>query len=383
MEKETQILICGDICPTDDTKHLFENSNVEGLFNDVLPVLNKADLLLANLEFPLIDTFTKIKKTGPVLTGKSTYINIFKNAGFNVLGLANNHIKDAGEEGVNNTLKICEKYKINTVGAGKNLEEAKKTLIVEKNGYKIGILAFAEHEFNLASETEAGANNFDVYNDFDTIKSLKEEVDYVIVLFHGGIEYYEYPSPLLQKKCRKMIESGADLITCQHSHCIGTTENYLKGTIVYGQGNTVFGYRKNNPNWNEGLLIKISLNSNKESLQSNIEYIPVEAKKEGIDIMKPDVAEKCLNSFYKRSRSISDKAFVLNSWNSFCNAKKWLYMPWLLGLNRVLIHFNKLIGHRLIKVIYAKKRIRTSLNVIRCESHNEVLNTILEKYIKE
>ena len=382
MEKDTQIIICGDICPTPDTKNLFENSNVKGLFNGVFPVFDKADLLMANLEFPLIDSFTKIKKTGPVLTGKTNFINIFKNAGFNILGLANNHIKDAGEVGVRSTLKTCKEYEIATVGAGKNKAEAKKPLVIEKNGLKIGIMAFAEHEFNLATDYEAGANSLDVYEDFDAIQSLKKEVDYVIVLYHGGIEYYEYPSPILQKKCKKMIASGADLVTCQHSHCIGTSENYLNGTIVYGQGNTVFGYRKNDSSWNTGLLIKILLKKVNNSITSKVEYLPIKALNEGIDVMSNEEGTTCLNEFNSKSLKLNDTEFLINAWNSFCKGKRSLYLPWLFGFNRLFIHLNRISGNKLVNLIYSKKKMRTSLNVMRCEALNEVLHTILEKHIK-
>ena len=197
MKKSTEILICGDLCPTKDTEHLFKKEDEKGLFNNVLPEFLKSDVLIGNLEFPLIDNGEGIKKAGPVLKGKSNYIQVLKNAGFNVLGLANNHIKDCGEKGVLNTLAVCKENTIDTVGAGENLEQAKKPLIIEKNGWKIGLLAFAEQEFNIATKTTAGANYLDPYEDFDAIKNLKEQVDYVIVLYHGGVEYYPYPSPLL------------------------------------------------------------------------------------------------------------------------------------------------------------------------------------------
>jgi len=239
MKTKTNICICGDICPTKDTKHFFENNDVNGLFNNTLPILKNADVLIGNMEFVLTDHGKSAIKTGPILTGKTNYINIFKEVNFTALGIANNHIKDCGTEGVISSLNICKQNGILTVGAGSNEKEAKKPIIIEKNGWKIGLMAFAEHEFNAAYKNEPGANLLDVYNDFDQINELKKQVDYLIILYHGGIEYYEYPSPLLQKKCRKMIDSGADYVTCQHSHLIGTEENYNDGVILYGQGNNL------------------------------------------------------------------------------------------------------------------------------------------------
>ena len=74
----------------------------------------------------------------------------------------------------------------------------------------------------------------------DHIQNLKDQCDYVIVLYHGGKEHYRYPSPYLQRVARKMVEKGADLVVCQHSHCIGCYEKYKDSMIIYDQGNFIF-----------------------------------------------------------------------------------------------------------------------------------------------
>ena len=382
MKKETQIVICGDICPTKDTVHFFETANTKGLFNNVLPILQNTDVLVGNLEFALTNTCTKVNKTGPILKGAPNFINLFTKVGCTALGLANNHIKDCGVEGVKSTLVICKENDIATVGAGKNEVEAKKPLIIEQNGWKIGVMAFAEHEFNAAYSNEAGANLFDVYEDFEEIKVLKKQVDYLIILFHGGIEYYKYPSPLLQKKCRKMIDAGADFVSCQHSHVIGTEEVYNEGTILYGQGNTVFGYKENNSDWNQGLLVAIELNVDKLSSTNQINYIPVNATTSGIVLMEKDEQQKIILEIKNRQQQIKEKNFIHNSWNLFCESKKSHYLPLLFGLGRILNKLNRIFKNLIIQLIYSKKRMRITKNILRCEAHNEVIDTILKNYEK-
>lgn len=376
MKNKTNILICGDICPTQDTHKFFEANDVDSLFNDTLPLLKNADILIGNLEFVLTDNCNKATKTGPILQGNNRYINIFKSLNFTALSLANNHIKDCGPDGVLDTLSICQKNNIKTVGAGKNEKQAKKPLIIEKNGWRIGIMAFAEHEFNAAYENEAGANLFDLYEDFDRIKELKKQVDYLIILNHGGIEYYKYPSPLLQKKCRKMIDSGADYVVNQHSHVIGTEEDYKHGKILYGQGNTLFGYRPFQPLWNQGLLIKISLS--KDNVL--VENIPIKTTEKGnINFMKEDEKERLLNKMENDKNLIINNEFVKKSWENFCNEKESLYLPLLLGKSRYFNILNRLTNNRLIKLLYSSKKLRIVKNLLRCESHLEVVNTILSE----
>lgn len=378
-----KITICGDICPTKEILPLFENENIEELFHDVLDILKDSDLTIGNLEFPLSDSGIGIKKTGPVLRGKTKYIEIFKKTGFHLLNMANNHIRDCGNEGVRSSLSICNKYGIKTVGAGINKKEAAKPLILDVQDLKVGIMAFAEEEFNAATQEQAGANIFDAYESFDDISNFKKYVDYLIVLYHGGIEHYPYPSPLLQKKCRKMAVNGANLIVCQHSHCIGSMEEYNGSVIVYGQGNTLFGFRKNDPEWNKGLILNLNLHKdiNLSNLNSNIDFIPIQTRGLGMQIVRNRESKKILDDFGKRSQQTLDQNFINESWNNFCEKKMPHYLSQLLGFGRYLVHLNRLSGNLLVKVIYKRKNLRTILNLNRCDSHHEVVITILKKIV--
>jgi len=382
MKHDCQIIVCGDICVTPDTIELFESGNASALFKGLLSPFKESDILIGNLEFPLTDSGNGIKKCGPVLNGKTKCISAFKNAGFNLLGMANNHIRDCGNEGVSSTLESCRNSGIHTVGAGANSFAAGQPALLDVKGWKIGVMAFAEHEFNVAQHDRAGANLFDPYESFDQIKAFRAECDYLILLYHGGIEHYAYPSPMLQKKCRKMIASGVDLVLCQHSHCIGSFENYEKGTIVYGQGNTVFGHRDNDQAWNEGLVVRISL-TEKTPLKSVIDYIPIRADHAGIDLMPSSQAESVLQAYHDRSIKAGDILFVQESWQKFCNQRKSHYLPHLLGLGRIINYANRKLNNGIVNLLYTKKDMRIIMNLNRCEAHHEVVQTILESGDKE
>jgi poly-gamma-glutamate capsule biosynthesis protein CapA/YwtB (metallophosphatase superfamily) len=380
MKNKIEIIICGDLCPTEDTVVLFEQEDEISLFNTILNTFNSVDLVFGNLEFVLTDTPKPIKKSGPILHGASKYSTVFKKAGFNLLSLANNHIKDCGPEGVQSTMEACAKAGIATFGAALNLGNAKKPYIEEINGLKIGFIAFAEQEFNTATENEAGANYFDPYEDLDSIAEFKKQVDYLIVIYHGGIEYYEYPSPLLQKKCRKFIDKGADFVSCQHSHCIGTMEEYANKKILYGQGNTLFGYRKGNNSWNHGLLVKIVIDT--ENRIADVLLMPIHATVKGIEFMDAAQSTKLLSNLYLRSKNLNNEKFIKEAWANFCNKKKEFYFPFLFGFNRYLIHLNRFTKNSIVRLFYSKKRMHTSHNIIRCEAHNEVIQTLLNNHLK-
>ena len=254
-----KLLIGGDLVPTKSNISLFENAEAETLLGkDLLALLESADYRLFNLEVPLTDAVTPIDKCGPNLIASTAAIAGIKTIGADFVTLANNHILDHGEKGLTSTMEELSRAGIDFAGAGKSLLEAKKPHIVNLNGKCVGIYCCAEHEFSIATPHTAGANPFEPLESLDHIAELKQQTDYVVVLHHGGKEYYRYPSPNLQKVCRKMIEKGADLVVCQHSHCIGCQEKWQSGTIVYGQGNFLFDDSENEC-WQTSLLVELSV----------------------------------------------------------------------------------------------------------------------------
>lgn len=193
-----------------------------------------------NLETPLTDIDSPIVKHGPALRAPVSTVAGIAELGINACSLANNHIMDHNTQGLLSTIKALTDNGIDCFGVGMDREEATRPYYFELKGITIGVFACAEHEFSIAALNSPGANPFDPLRSLDDIEQVKKDCDLLIVLYHGGKEYYRYPSPLLQQTCRRMVDKGADLVVCQHSHCIGCKEIYKDKTIVYGQGNFLF-----------------------------------------------------------------------------------------------------------------------------------------------
>ncbi|SEA08196.1 poly-gamma-glutamate synthesis protein (capsule biosynthesis protein) [Eubacterium aggregans] len=289
------LLIAGDTVPVGDNISLFKKGDIETLLGEALyEKWIEADYRVFNLETPLYDGNTPISKCGPNLKAPTDTIQGLAKLKPTLVSLSNNHILDHGSEGVYSTLDQFKKHEIQVIGVGDNLKEAHKPEIININGQKIGFYSCAEHEFTIATETSPGANPFDPLESLDHIRDLSQQVNYTIILLHGGKEHYRYPSPYLQKVCRKMVEKGADLVVCQHSHCIGCEENYKNSKIVYGQGNFIFDY-SDSDFWQTCLLINLDLDS------FEISYIPIEKQYEVIP-ESTDIA--IMNDFLKRSQEI-------------------------------------------------------------------------------
>lgn len=371
----SKILIFGDICPTFDTKAAFDRGDRQAVFGEVLPAIEEADLVIGNLECAVTDTPKPINKTGPILHTNTQSLKTLKD--FDALSLANNHIRDCGDEGVMTTIETCRKMGIKTFGAGKDINSSRVPMVIEKDSLKIGLMSFAEKEFNFATDKRPGASFLDPYYDFDRIRQFRTSVDYLIILYHGGIEYFQYPTPELKRKCRKMVECGANLVCCQHSHCIGTIEEYQNSSIVYGQGNSVFGYRQNDESWNRGLIIEVDIQPQIEPHvpKAHVSYRAIMASDSGLKWMEP-LAAKELDMELKERANASDE-FIEEVWNKFCRDLGKIHLPLLLGWSRLFIAINRRTNNALIKMLYGRVASNATLNLIRCDAHREVIEHLL------
>ena len=124
MGNSAQILITGDFYGGDRLEEQVLRKDYDLIFNDFLPIIRKADIAITNLEAPLLKIGSPIKKTGPAIKVIPETINAIKYAGFNILTLANNHIMDYGEVGLQSTLRLCVENNIESVGVGETYIEA-------------------------------------------------------------------------------------------------------------------------------------------------------------------------------------------------------------------------------------------------------------------
>ena len=370
-EYNMNILIGADLVPTESNAEYFVKGDIRHLFGDELvTVLNYADYRIFNLEVPLTKKASPIPKCGPNLIADTDTVSGYKAAGTDLLTLANNHILDQGTDGLGSTLKTLEDAGISYVGVGNTPIEAARPFIFECDGKKIGVYACAEHEFSLVTDCSAGANPIDLLESPDHVVKLKAQCDYVIVLYHGGKEHYRYPSPDLQKVCRKLVEKGADLVICQHSHCIGCEEKYAGGTIVYGQGNFLFDY-SDNECWQTGMLVEIDDDF-------GISYRPLVKSGNCVRLADEENRQKILEGFYKRSEEIKSPDFVESEYSKFADTFRISYMRALSGKNSFIFRvLNRLTGGWLLRETLRRKYPVVNkyqvINFMDCEAHRELM----------
>lgn len=370
---DVNIIIGGDLYPKGQVQQLFIEGNCEAIFSDILPFFKKADYAVVNLECPLSDKDSPIEKDGALLKAAEQSINGIKASNIDAVNLSNNHILDHGEIGIQNTLKVLAKNGVNYFGAGANIKDAKKSHIVEIKGKKIAFMGVAEHEFSIARENSYGANPLNITDNIREIRALRKTVDFIIVLYHGGKEHYEYPTPKQQDVSRFFIEEGVDAVISQHSHIVGSFERYLGKPIVYGQGNLLFEkLTRNNKTWFNGFLVSLMLKEN----SIEFEFIPFEQSNSFIGVRKLNQidSEQMISELNERSRRIKNTDFVKDEWLKLCLAELPVYNSRLFGHSRVLRVLNRKVNFT--KWAYPKWKRIMIRNVVECETHREGLETL-------
>tara|TARA_B100000780_G_scaffold11920_1_gene8143 strand:+ start:9194 stop:10333 length:1140 start_codon:yes stop_codon:yes gene_type:complete len=376
-----KLIIGGDICATNRDKHAFSEGNVSNIFGDLVPIIQSADLAIANLETPLINSPSPIKKSGAVFGNAPDILNAIKSSGINFLNLANNHILDHGEQGLKTTIEALKNQDFNYVGAGKSIGEASQPFTIEIKGKTISILSYAEHEFSIAELGKFGANPLDVIDFVTRIQALKKSSDFVLLLYHGGKENYNLPTPKQQKLCRFFIDQGVNMVVCQHSHTAGVYENYNNGNIYYGQGNFVFDPYPLKRDWlYKGFLIELVIN---DANSINIQLIPYVHnsfyKDEiGIRIMNAEESKIFMNNIFEANKKMTeDVNHVYNEWVKLSKSFENTYLSVLNGNGRVMRKLNEKLPW--LKFVYKNDRKLVLKNMVTCETHHEIVKTILKE----
>ena len=372
------LAICGDIVPTASNQQLFEMADLNTLLGTSLKdYLSSADVVIANLEAPLTNCNTPILKCGAPLKASPESAKGLAQMGRIVLSLANNHIMDYGINGLAETIKTLDSDGIPHLGAGMNLDLASRAFRFKLGKFNIAIVSFAEHEFSIATSKTPGANPFDPLESFDYIRKLHSENDYVIVLYHGGKEYYRYPSPLLRRVCNKFIDCGASLVICQHSHCIGCEEKYKQGVIVYGQGNFIFDM-VNDEYWKTSLLVLVEMGD----CGMEVSYLPLSKCGPYVRLSPINEARSILYAYNLRSKEILQTGFIEEKYEQFARNSLAGYLrdctPGSFGILYRL--FNRLTGGSLSLKMTDRQQMLVELNRIECEAHRELFTTGLKSW---
>ncbi len=247
----TTILFTGIIVPARCIQAtLDENGNPDYLYEEVRHLIRGADLAVGTLNATMSD---RVAQTGCArtfqLVGRSNNADAAARAGFDLMSVATNHIKDCGkmkswcDYAMLDTLDNLKRVGIQSVGAGKNLAEALQPVVITIHGVRFGFVSLGDRKMAeniFAGLDSPGIANLTPENIRLAMDEARKSADVVIAMPHWGNEDNSIPSMLQRQQAGQLIAAGADLIVGNHTHVVQAIDTLEGIPVFFGLGNFIF-----------------------------------------------------------------------------------------------------------------------------------------------
>ncbi len=253
-----QLTFVGDIMMSGNVEKTLLANSYDYPYKHVSSLFLQDDITIANLETPITATGVAAQNKAYVYKSSPLAVPAMKNAGIDVVNLANNHSMDQGVPGLLDTFDALDENRIEYVGAGKDASRAYSPVFIEKNGIKIAILGFSRvipETSWFAGDSQPGmAASYDPTLAVKAIQDANRQAD-LVVIAHWGKERSDYPVDHQKELSRAYIDAGADLIVGGHPHVLQSFERYNDKWIAYSLGNFIFT-RSNEPKTWETMVLQ-------------------------------------------------------------------------------------------------------------------------------
>ena len=237
------------------------------VFELARPLLEPADFTFGNCESTYSERGARNPATRGEVRAHPRNLDALVYGGFDVVSFANNHHLDAGYEAFFDTLAELAARGIATCGAGKDIAEARRPAILERDGTRVAFLGYSSilfpgyeaghnrpgcaplrvHTYYEQVEVEQPGSAPDIHTYakredlddlLDDVRRAKEQADVVVVSPHWGIHFApiaiaEYETDV----AKAAIDAGADIVLGHHQHILKPVQVYKGKVIVHGMGN--------------------------------------------------------------------------------------------------------------------------------------------------
>ena len=270
------IIMTGDILLDRGVRRAIERHGADHLFSpSVDSVLRTAQVVVGNLECPATKTVAPVFKRF-IFRAEPEWLSVLQRHGFTHLNLANNHSIDQGRAGLLDTQRNIERAGMTAVGAGESMAEAAKPVLLATVPRKVWLMT----SLRLALENYAYLPDKPCVSQ-EPMDSLLERVyrlrradstAVIIVSLHWGGEHTLQPVPLQRTDAHQLIQAGADVMVCHHTHTLQPIETFRGKKIYYSIGNFIFDQPK--PLNSRAAMVRI--NVSRDSLM--VETVPVKIR---------------------------------------------------------------------------------------------------------
>lgn len=271
-KEKVNLLLGGDLMLGRGVNHYINKEDYKYPFEQLIFLTKGADLFFVNLECSISpkDQIYSGRPKAFYFRADPVAAKTLKYAGIDYVSLANNHALDSDYKGLADTISILSKNDIHYSGAGKNINDAGNPAEIEKNGIKISVLSYCDHQNDFAAKTNLPGINFvDITDDnlpeklSDEVKILSSNSDHVIISFHWMPNWVDKISSYYRDLAKKLVDAGASIIWGHSPHHFLGVEWIGEKIIIYSAGDLVDDYAVNYKYRNDrSLLFNVTLNKN-------------------------------------------------------------------------------------------------------------------------
>lgn len=259
-KQQTSIVFTGDI--GFDRYMAGKWTDGELLDRPILDFFHSAEHVVANVEGALLAAEDNGSHGAFFHTMDPAATSLLQKINADIWNISNNHIMDAGPEGLDNTRRIAAELGCRTIGAGRNQTEASEPVYLDEAG-GIGMFGVAyQAECVPATAATPGVFRWDDLELIGTrIREIKARCRWCVIVAHGGEEFAALPNPYTRDRYKKFLELGADVVVAHHPHVPENYELFDDGkAIFYSLGNFIFDtdYQRAHRYTDDALLLKLS-----------------------------------------------------------------------------------------------------------------------------
>lgn len=281
-KKTLSLIFAGDIMCHSPQYHAAYNSitdtyNFNICFSQVKLYIENANFAIANLEVPIAG---KPYSGYPNFSCPDELLDAIKNAGFDILLTANNHVLDRGKFGLERTISQIEQRKLLHLGSylNKHQRDSIYPLIVESNGVKLALLN-CTYGTNKMLPVRPNRVNFidtlEILKDLET--ASKKGADLKIMTIHWGTENELVANKSQRNLAQFLVKHGVNLIIGSHPHVVQDAEilygkDSIPVPVFYSLGNFISNQREENTNG--GVMVKVQVDIETKQISST-SYMPV------------------------------------------------------------------------------------------------------------
>jgi poly-gamma-glutamate synthesis protein (capsule biosynthesis protein) len=313
----------GDIAPAGQIEEEIAEHGAGWPLAKMRQHLDQCDILFGNMEAIMLPPDVPKERFGNGLFVRDAgveFATAMRDAGFDILNMAANHVLDGGSVGMDYTKNAIERAGIIAAGVGYSQAEARRMPVIEKNGISFGFLCYAEDNNYSLGHTNPGPAYFKKETVLEDIRSNRDQVDILVVSNHADLEFMPTPSWPRREVSREIARAGADIFLQHHPHVPQGVEMVDGCLIAYSLGNFIFcaktsAYQaENGPHTAHSFLLKIQVGKSGVISHEKIPFDIYDPPEQRPTPVCGDAREKALAYLAELDRLVRDDEFVRNTW---------------------------------------------------------------------